>query len=313
MSTRTTARDTDVPAVDGPVPGPLHETPKVSGDLGTVLQSAPMFRRALAGYDRFEVDTYVRWAEEELATAEREHEHLMVRHLNTVAALDDARRLLDHSSGGRELLGTSERIGTLLAVAADEADGIRADAEAERAAAAEAAARLSAEAARALAAAEDEASRRLAAAAAEAATLVADARQVLADAEQAGAELRAEAERHLTGARLTARVAEEDADLLRQQAAEQALAAHLQARDEVVRLLHTGREQRRRADEEAAAERSRLDDEAAARRAALLTEVEALEDRLAGLRAEAARGTVPPAAAGRGRGLRLPRRRPREG
>ena len=40
-----------------------------------------MFGRAVAGYDRFQVDTYVRWAEDELATADREREHLMALYL----------------------------------------------------------------------------------------------------------------------------------------------------------------------------------------------------------------------------------------
>ncbi|RBY97607.1 hypothetical protein DQ237_01335 [Blastococcus sp. TF02-8] len=304
MSTQThvvdhTAAPVGADATDEVPTAVERDRPKVSGDLADVLGSAPMFRRAVAGYDRFEVDTYVRWAEEELATAEREREHLMVRHLNTVAALDDARRLLDHSSSGRELLGTSQRIGTLLAAAADEADGIRADAQAERAAAAEAAARLSAEAAQALAAADDEAARRLALAAEQAAGLLADARATVEDAERTGAELRAEAERYLAEARLTGRLAEEDADRLRQRAAEHALASHEQARQEIVRMLAVGREERRRADEEAAGERRRLDDAAAARRSALLAETEALEARLVALRAEAAALSSPtPAATG---------------
>src|SRR3954447_19266506 len=78
--------------------------PHVSGDLPTVFRAAPMFRRAVAGYDRFQVDTYVQWAEDELATAEREREHLVARHLDTRAALEEARQLLSHSSGGQEFL-----------------------------------------------------------------------------------------------------------------------------------------------------------------------------------------------------------------
>ena len=37
-----------------------HRRPNVSGDLPTLLDSAPMFRRAVVGYDLFQVDTYVR-------------------------------------------------------------------------------------------------------------------------------------------------------------------------------------------------------------------------------------------------------------
>ena len=103
-------------------PGPLlppesdgRTRPNVAGDLDTVLGSAPMFRRSLAGYDRFEVQSYVQWAESELATADREREHLLARQLETRAALDEARELLGHSAGGGELLQLSRRIGTLMA------------------------------------------------------------------------------------------------------------------------------------------------------------------------------------------------------
>ena len=110
--------------------------PNVSGDLPTVFQAAPMFRRAVAGYDRFQVDTYVQWAEDELATADREREHLVARHLRTRAELEEARELLAHSAGGGEFLRLSRRIGSMLAAAADEAAGMRAEAEADRSAAA---------------------------------------------------------------------------------------------------------------------------------------------------------------------------------
>ncbi len=96
--------------------------PNVSGDLPTVFETGTMFRRALAGYDRFQVDTYVQWAEDELATADREREDLEVRHLATRAALEEARELLSHSSGGAEFVRHSERIGSMLAAAADEAE-----------------------------------------------------------------------------------------------------------------------------------------------------------------------------------------------
>ena len=95
-----------------------RERPNVSGDLPTVLQAAPMFRRVVVGYDRFQVDTYVRWAEDELAAADREHEHLVARHLETRAELEEALELLSHSSGGGEFLQLSRRIGTMLAAAA---------------------------------------------------------------------------------------------------------------------------------------------------------------------------------------------------
>src|SRR4051812_5482827 len=61
-----------------PAAGPgERRRPNVSGALPTILQAAPMFRRVVVGYDRFQVDTYVRWAEDELAAADHEHEHLL--------------------------------------------------------------------------------------------------------------------------------------------------------------------------------------------------------------------------------------------
>src|SRR5438270_9253366 len=108
-----------------PTPGRVR--PHGSGDLPALFEAAPMFRRAVGGYDRFQVDTYVRWAEDELATAEREREHLMARHLDTRAALDEARLLLSHSPAGGEFLQVSDSIATLLAAAADEAQAMRSD------------------------------------------------------------------------------------------------------------------------------------------------------------------------------------------
>src|SRR3712207_6420516 len=106
--------------------------PNVSGDLPTLFRAGPLFRRAVGGYDRFQVDTYVQWAEEELATADREREHLEARQLRTSAALQEAQRLLEHSAGGGQFLEVSGRIGAMLAAAADEAEGIRAEAGACR-------------------------------------------------------------------------------------------------------------------------------------------------------------------------------------
>src|SRR3954468_5512638 len=149
--------------------------PNLSGDLPTVFSAAPMFRRTALGYDRFEVDTYVQWAEDELVTAEREREHLLRLQVETRAALEDARRLLSPSSEGIEVLRISDRVGTLLAAAADEAAGIRAEAEADRSAASEAAQRTVADAERLLAESEAEAQRLLAQASAEAQRAIAEA------------------------------------------------------------------------------------------------------------------------------------------
>jgi hypothetical protein len=260
--------------------------PNVSGDLPTVFSAAPMFRRALAGYDRFQVDTYVQWAEDELATADRERERLQARSLRTGAELEEARRLLTHSSAGGEFLQVSRRVGDMMAAAADEAESMRADAESLRAEAAAQAEQLVAQAERDLADAAAEAARMLTETAAEVAQLAADAGRTLDEAERTRMEAGAEAEARLEKVRAIEQRAAEHADQLRRQAAADGAAALLQARHEVVRVLGTGREERRRADAAAAAVRERLDRDAVARRAFLLADVEVLEHRRTVLRAE---------------------------
>jgi hypothetical protein len=273
----------------GSLPGPEPVAcvrPNVSGDLPSVLEPAPMFRRAVLGYDRFQVDTYVRWAEDELAAADREHEHLVGRHLRTQAALDESRQLLSHSPGGGEFLQFSRRIGSMLAAAADEAAGIHAEAEGHRRAATAQANRRLGYARWRIAYAEARATDVVAAAARQVEEMTTEAERIVEQARQTGREARAEAEALRREVRAIEQRAVEDAGRVRQRAADEAAAARLQARDEVVRMLLTGREQRERADAESAAARERLDRHAAARRAALLGEVEALERRRAALRAE---------------------------
>lgn len=268
--------------------------PNVAGDLDTVLGSAPMFRRAIAGYDRFEVQSYVQWAETELATADREREHLLARQLETRAALDEARELLGHSAGGGEFLQLSRRIGTLMATAADEADAMRAEAAADRRAAAGTAEQTIGAARLQAAEIAAQAERTLTEARAAAGALLEEARNCRAAAEETGVRARAEAEQRLEGVAALERRAAEEADLLRERAATEVAAALLHARQEVVALLAAGRDERRRADDVAADVRARLDDDAAARRAALLTELDVLaaevvelQQRRADLRAHA--------------------------
>ncbi|WP_116451613.1 hypothetical protein [Blastococcus litoris] len=265
---------------------PERARPNVSGDLPTVLQVGPMFRRVLAGYDRFQVDTYVRWAEDELVAADREREHLLARQVSTQAALEEARELLSHSPAGGRLVQVSRRIGGLLAGAADEAENIRAEAENHRSVVRAQAEVLTADARRALAHARTEAQQLLADAETEVADRIAEADRTLAEAEQTGRDVRGAAAAHLADARAVQARAIAEAARIRERATEEALAARLRARDEVVRMLGTGREERRRADAEAAATRERLDREAAARRAVLQAEVAELERRRAQLLAE---------------------------
>ncbi len=260
--------------------------PNVSGDLPSVLEVAPMFRRAVVGYDRFQVDTYVQWAEDELATADRERRHLEERHLRAQAALEEAQLLLSHSSGGGEFLQLSRRMGSMLAVAADEAESMHAAAEADRAAAAAEAERTVAEAERRLADARAEAQRMVAEATTEAGGVLAHAEHMVDEAERALERASAEVAVRLAEVHATELRAAEDADLLRQRATDDAAAARLQARADIVAMLGTAREERRRADAAAAATRERLNGEAAARYVALVAEVEALEHRRAALWAE---------------------------
>ncbi|MGZ4570008.1 MAG: hypothetical protein ACXVXU_03960 [Blastococcus sp.] len=285
MSADPHAVDVGTPLPSGvpePPPGTgERQRPNVSGDLPSVLQAAPMFRRVVAGYDRFQVDTYVRWAEDELATADREREHLVARLFETRADLEEARALLSHSSGGGEFLQLSRRIGTMLAAAADEAERIRAEATSARAHAAGQATRTVARAEKALADAEAEAGRLVAEAATQVEDMTAQARCIVDREQQAAREIRAEADARLEEARVVEQRAVEHADRLHRQAMEAASAARLHARDEIVRMLDIAREQRRRADDEATGIRERLDRDAATRAAAFLAEAERMAARCA--------------------------------
>ena len=251
-----------------------------------------MFRRAVLGYDRFQVDTYVQWAEDELATADREREHLVARHLRVQADLEESRQLLSHSPGAAEFLQLSRRIGSLLATAADEAESLRADAEADRSAASAQAEQTIAQAEQFLADGRTEAERHVAYAVLEAAGTVAEAQRIAAEithrAEQVRREARAEAATRLESVQVIEQRAAEQAERIRRQAEEAAATALLQARDEVVRMLTAGQEARRRADAQAAADRERRDAEAMTRSASLRAEVAALERRRTRLRAEVA-------------------------
>ena len=260
--------------------------PHVSGDLPSVFQNGPMFRRAVSGYDRFQVDTYVRWAEDELATADREREHLEARQLRIRAELEHARRLLAHSAAGGQFLDASGRIGSMLAAAADEAEEVRAEAHAVRSAASAEAAGMLVNAKQAIAGARADARATVDAAAAEADAILAGAAQVAADAERSRQDAHAHARAVRAEAHAALKHAHADAAQVRRQAAEEAGAARAQVRREVLEILDAGRGQRRRADDEAAAVRDRLAADAGAMFAAVLTEVKALRRRRSSLRSE---------------------------
>lgn len=288
----------DEPDVATPV-DPLDERrPNVSGDLRTMFQAAPMFRRSIGGYSRFQVDSYVQWAEDELAAAARENDDVLARYAQVRSELDEAQQLLSHSPGGTEFLRLSRRIGGMLAAAADQAQSLIGEAQTDRTAAATEAEQVLAEAAA-------EAQRILAESSAQAAQVLADAEavraesdRVLAEAERSAERIRTDADAVLEQARAAERQAVEDADRVRRAAVEESSAIRLQARHEAVQLLSRGREERLRADAEAAALREHLDHQALARRATLVAEVKKLERRRARLAASAV-GSPEPAPAGR--------------
>ena len=126
--------------VTGPVVPAPAPRPNLSGDIDTMLVAPPDFRQRPLGYDRLQVDNYVAWAESELMSARRETDDLVNRYGRCMAELELARQLLGHSSEGQRLAHVSERIGTMLQLAADEAaeitaaaDRLRREAEADRA------------------------------------------------------------------------------------------------------------------------------------------------------------------------------------
>jgi cell division septum initiation protein DivIVA len=200
-----------------PDPGPRR--PNLDGDLDTVLEFLPSFRVAVRGYDRWQVDSYVSWAERELRAARRSADDLAARFADRSVELDRVQRELARSAAGRDARQVSERLAQVLELAAEEAAEITAagaaeaeglvDAarawstsmlqharEAEQAAAAdrEQAARTRGEAAELLAAARDQAEQLRAAAVREQDRLAAEAAEVRRRLDQEAADRRAEAE-----------------------------------------------------------------------------------------------------------------------
>ncbi|WP_448618707.1 DivIVA domain-containing protein [Geodermatophilus sp. URMC 65] len=95
--------------------------PASSGELDALLEPRPVFRAALRGYDRLQVDNYVARAETELLAVRRANDDLLTRYGACSAELEISRRLLACSPAGREQVRTSERVGEILRLAADEA------------------------------------------------------------------------------------------------------------------------------------------------------------------------------------------------
>jgi cell division septum initiation protein DivIVA len=95
-------------------------------DLGSgldqLLDRRPMFRRRHRGYDRFQVDSYVAWAEAEVDAARRQCDYLLSRYGACTAQLELARRAPHRSATGP----VSARLGEMLRLASEEAEVITA-------------------------------------------------------------------------------------------------------------------------------------------------------------------------------------------
>jgi colicin import membrane protein len=107
--------------------------PNLSGDLDAMLTPTPAFRIRPLGYDRLQVDNYVDWAETTLLTARQETDDLLNRYGRCWAELDVMKSALVHSPAGQQMAQVTERIGSMLQLAADEAAEITATAAAEAA------------------------------------------------------------------------------------------------------------------------------------------------------------------------------------
>jgi chromosome segregation ATPase len=90
--------------------------------LDDLLDRQPCFGYRRRGYDRFQVDGYVAWAEAELAAARRQCDYLLERYGAAAAALAVARRKPSPSMTGP----VSERLGQMLRLASEEAEAIAA-------------------------------------------------------------------------------------------------------------------------------------------------------------------------------------------
>ena len=116
--------------------GSSVRSPNLSGDLDELLDTRPVFRPRLHGYDRLQVDNYVSWAEDELVAARRAGDHLLRRLAACAAELAEYRRQPAPrpapAAHSLDLSAVSERVREILRLASAEADDIL-DAAAEEA------------------------------------------------------------------------------------------------------------------------------------------------------------------------------------
>ncbi|MGY1643896.1 DivIVA domain-containing protein [Geodermatophilus sp. SYSU D00703] len=248
-----------------PEPPPSDGTsrrPNLAGDLEALFGPRPLFRTALRGYDRLQVDNYVAWAESELGTTRRENEDLLARYGACSAELELSQRLLACSPEGREMVRTSERVGEILRLAADEAAQLTEAGQVE------------ADRIRGQARSEADLLLRRArevkdAAVAEADRIQEEAQRVREDAasewELAGAEAVRMREEAAAAAAEERRRAAEEAAATKQAAGEQAAEELRRARATAARVRAEAEAEARRLTEQAAAERAREAAEAAAR------------------------------------------------
>jgi hypothetical protein len=106
--------------------GSLLPGPGRAGDLDGLLDTRPVFRPRMNGYDRLQVDNYVTWAEEELAAARRAGDHLLARFAVCAAELAEFRRQPPPPApvpapANPDLAAVSERVREILRLASDEA------------------------------------------------------------------------------------------------------------------------------------------------------------------------------------------------
>jgi hypothetical protein len=109
---------------DGPEPGSAYPA-----HLEGLLDTRPVFRARLNGYDRLQVDNYVTWAEDELAAARRAGDHLLARFAVCAAELAEYRRQPPPPApapppANPDLAAVSERVREILRLASDEAADI---------------------------------------------------------------------------------------------------------------------------------------------------------------------------------------------
>jgi hypothetical protein len=105
-------------------PGALPELRRPeAGVLDQLLDRRPMFRRRHRGYDRFQVDNYVAWAEAELDAVRRQCDYLLSRYGACTAELEIVRRT--PRTPRPSVTGpVSARLGEMLRVASEEAEAI---------------------------------------------------------------------------------------------------------------------------------------------------------------------------------------------